>query len=64
VEDRYWKARIRHFVSADDGETWEDCCTAIDINENKDAFNSYVIWSGSVLTLEDGRVLAAYTGLQ
>jgi hypothetical protein len=63
-EDRYWQAVIRHFCSEDEGLHWYDCATALAINPDRDAFDSYVIWSGSTLPLADGRVLMAYTGLQ
>ena len=63
-EDRYWNAKIRHFVSGDEGNTWADRGTVLEASEDMEAFDSYVIWSGSTLPLDDGRVLMAYTGLQ
>jgi len=63
-EDRYWQAEIHHFYSDDGGKTWFDGGTALAINPDPNAFDSYVIWSGSTLPLEDGRVLMAYTGLK
>lgn len=63
-EDKYWNARIRHFISENNGESWEDCGTSIDVSPNSSAFDSGIIWSGSTLLLNDGRVISAYTGVK
>ncbi len=63
-EDRYWQAEIHHFYSDDSGETWFDGGTALAINPDPNSFDAYVIWSGSALPLDDGRILMAYTGLK
>jgi hypothetical protein len=62
-EDRYWRAYWRHFVSADGGRTWTDEGPSIWPRSDPAAYDGYTIWSGSVIRLDDGRKVAAYTGL-
>ncbi len=63
-EERYSSAYWRHFVSRDDGVTWQDEGPVLSSRDDPDAYDSQTIWSGSVLQRHDGLVVAAYTGLQ
>lgn len=62
-EDRYWNAKIQHFVSTDQGESFTDKGTVVDTSRENDDFDSYNIWSGCAYELKDGRVISLYTGL-
>lgn len=62
-EDRYWRAYWRHFVSADGGRTWTDEGPALWPRSGSAGYDSYTVWSGSVLLRDDGLKVAAYTGL-
>ncbi len=63
-EQRYWSAYWRHFTSVNGGVTWCDEGPVLSACNDKDAFDSYTIWSGSVLQRDNGLVVAAYTGLK
>jgi len=54
---------IRHFKSLNEGKSWNDegCFQQPGLAE--DGHDQRNIWSGSVLKMNDGRVLAAYTGI-
>ena len=63
-EERFSRAYWRHFTSQDNGLTWRDEGPVFSAQGEADAFDSKTIWSGSVIQRPDGRVVAAYTGLQ
>jgi hypothetical protein len=62
-EDRYWQAYWRHFSSEDGGKSWIDEGPALWPQKGPKAYDSYNIWSGSVLVRKNGMKIAAYTGL-
>lgn len=62
-EDRYWHAKIQHFVSMDKGESFMNRGTVIDVSKDSEHFDAFNIWSGCVYELDDGRVMSLYTGL-
>ncbi|NNC99732.1 MAG: hypothetical protein HKN85_06090 [Gammaproteobacteria bacterium] len=55
---------IRHFISRDDGQTWTDQGCFQKVQDGAGKFDSKSIWSGSILSLADGRQLTAYTGIR
>ena len=59
---RHHHAHWRHFVSNDQGKTWLDKGAVLQARAG-DFFDNQAIWSGSVTALQDGKFLAAYTGL-
>lgn len=62
--ERHFHAHWRHFVSDDGGLEWVDKgAVLLPTRNDKDAFDSSSIWSGSFAKLGDGTYLAAYTGL-
>jgi hypothetical protein len=63
VEDRYWRVYWRHFSSGDGGKFWRDGGPALQPQKDPKAYDSYNIWSGSVIVRKDGLKMAAYTGL-
>lgn len=62
-EDRYWNARIQHFVSSDQGESFVNVGTAINISQDPSQFDAFNIWSGCAYELDTGKVISLYTGL-
>ncbi|PKM58547.1 MAG: hypothetical protein CVU98_00390 [Firmicutes bacterium HGW-Firmicutes-3] len=63
-EDRYWNVHIEHFISLDHGKTFKQRGPVIQKSLDREAFDSYNIWSGCAIPLEDEKVLALYTGLK
>lgn len=55
---------VRHFVSADNGESWLDAGCFQQPRPELDDFDSKTIWSSSITLLEDDRKLVAFTGLK
>lgn len=62
--ERHFHAYWHYFVSFDKGESWLDRGAALAPNPAKGNFDSNSIWSGTVTELQDGRILALYTGLE
>lgn len=54
---------IRHFVSIDTGVTWIDQGVFQISAQAKDGHDVRNIWSGSVMPIPSGKVIAAYTGI-
>lgn len=54
---------IRHFISSDSGCTWIDKGAFQRSALASDGHDARNVWSGSVMPTQDGRVLAAYTGI-
>ncbi len=55
---------VRHFVSFDGGLSWFDQGVFQKPRPQHPVFNYTSVWSGSVTLLDDGRKLAAFTGLK
>lgn len=55
---------IRLFTSTDEGLSWSDCGAVLKPGGMADGSDRRNIWSGSVATLADGRVLFSYTGIR
>lgn len=62
--ERHFHAYWHYFVSRDQGKTWLDKGAALSPSQAKGNFDSQSIWSGTVTELQDGRILALYTGLE
>ncbi len=62
--ERHFHAYWHYFVSYDKGKSWIDRGSALAPNAKKGSFDSQSIWSGTVTELNDGRILALYTGLE
>jgi hypothetical protein len=55
---------IRHFTSVDSGQSWHDQGCYQRSRPEHQGFDARTIWSGSILPLQDGRQLTAYTGIR
>lgn len=53
----------RHFTSSDGGTSWSDRGAVLHPGNLSDKGDSGNVWSGSVLDVEEGRVLFGYTGI-
>lgn len=54
---------VRHFVSANNGQTWTDKGGVAEAGRLADLSDTRNIWSGSVTALSSGRYLFAHTGI-
>ena len=54
----------RHFVSGDDGDSWQDHGAVLRPGNLADGSDGGNVWSGGVYPLDDGRVLFGYTGIE
>ena len=55
---------FRHFVSDDNGETWQDHGAVLHPGNLSDGSDSGNVWSGSVHKLASGEILFGYTGIE
>lgn len=55
---------IRHFKSADKGQSWHDCGVFQTPDLTPDGYFNRNIWSGSALPLSEDRILFGFTGLR
>jgi hypothetical protein len=55
---------VRHFESADQGHSWQDCGAVLESGRMPDGADARNVWSGSVLRLSGGQVAFGFTGLR
>lgn len=55
---------FRHFVSEDDGQSWQDCGAVLHPGNLSDGSDNGNVWSGSVHHLKSGEILFGYTGIE
>lgn len=55
---------IRHFVSSDHGNSWNDEGAVLTPGQVSDGADARNVWSGSALALSDGRIAYGFTGVR
>ncbi|MBL4853539.1 hypothetical protein JYT93_00660 [bacterium AH-315-J19] len=63
-ERNQYPFHIRHFISKNQGYSWEDCGMFQSLSPNAQSYYSRNIWSGSVKPVPGGHKLVGFTGIR